>query len=304
MVTNISAPSMQRAGHVTYEAERGLNRRRRPGRDGAEEFIKSSTVKEFGMQLVSIPGVEIMGAPNPEGPGHRGSVIDHTLLEMSVILFASVVRARDGLPLSASTDHEQNMSVQETKKYLKVLSRKLEQLPDRCTMKRGPHHVHFISSLGVSYMMLCSEHYPGVLAFCFLDELQREFISTYEMGHVNAAIRPYSFIEFGLGHLFRVHGLCLGMSWSGLDSWKHMVRPWTEGLCLGMSWSGLDSWKHMVRPWTEGLCVGMSWSGLDSWKHMVRPWTEGLCLGMSWSGLDSWKHMVRPWTEGLCVGMS
>ncbi|XP_073401374.1 vesicle-trafficking protein SEC22a isoform X2 [Dendrobates tinctorius] len=121
---------------------------------------------------------------------------DLTLLEMSVILFASVVRVRDGLPLSASTDHEQNMSVQETKKYLKVLSRKLEQLPDRCTMKRGPHHVHFISSLGVSYMMLCSEHYSGVLAFCFLDELQREFISTYEMGHINAAIRPYSFIEF------------------------------------------------------------------------------------------------------------
>ncbi|XP_073503625.1 vesicle-trafficking protein SEC22a [Phyllobates terribilis] len=115
---------------------------------------------------------------------------------MSVILFASVVRARDGLPLSASTDHEQNLSVQETKKYLKVLSRKVEQLPDRCTMKRGPHHVHFISSLGVSYMMLCSEHYPGVLAFCFLDELQREFISTYQMGHINAAIRPYSFIEF------------------------------------------------------------------------------------------------------------
>lgn len=115
---------------------------------------------------------------------------------MSVILFASVVRARDGLPLSASTDHEQNQSVQETKKYLKVLSRKLEQLPDRCTMKRGPHHVNFISSLGVSYMMLCADTYPGVLAFCFLDELQREFITTYEMVHINSAVRPYSFIEF------------------------------------------------------------------------------------------------------------
>ncbi|KAM9304874.1 vesicle-trafficking protein SEC22a [Gastrophryne carolinensis] len=115
---------------------------------------------------------------------------------MSLILFASVVRARDGLALSASTDHEQNMSVQETKKYLKVLSRKLEQLPDRCTMRRGPHAINFISSLGVSYMMLCSESYPSVLAFCFLDELQREFISTYQMPHINSAVRPYSFIEF------------------------------------------------------------------------------------------------------------
>ncbi|KAM5151900.1 LOW QUALITY PROTEIN: vesicle-trafficking protein SEC22a [Mantella aurantiaca] len=65
---------------------------------------------------------------------------------MSVILFASVVRARDGLPLSASTDHEQNMSVQETKKYLKVVSRKLEQLPDRCTMKRGPHTIKTVGA--------------------------------------------------------------------------------------------------------------------------------------------------------------
>ncbi|XP_018429709.1 PREDICTED: vesicle-trafficking protein SEC22a [Nanorana parkeri] len=54
----------------------------------------------------------------------------------------------------------------------------------------------FITSLGVSYMMLCSETYPNVLAFCFLDELQKEFITTYEMVHINTAIRPYSFIEF------------------------------------------------------------------------------------------------------------
>ncbi|XP_053554043.1 vesicle-trafficking protein SEC22a [Bombina bombina] len=115
---------------------------------------------------------------------------------MSMIFFASVIRVRDGLPLSASTDHEQNMSVQETKKHLKAISRKLEQLPDRCILKRGPHNVNFISSLGVSYMMLCCESYPNVLAFCFLEELQKEFITTYEMAHINAAIRPYSFIEF------------------------------------------------------------------------------------------------------------
>ncbi|XP_063285262.1 vesicle-trafficking protein SEC22a [Pelobates fuscus] len=115
---------------------------------------------------------------------------------MSVILFASVVRVRDGLPLSASTDHDQNVSVQETKKYLKVISKKLEQFPDRCTLERGPYNVNFISSLGVSYMMLCSENYPSVLAFCFLDELQKEFITTYDMGPINTAVRPYSFIEF------------------------------------------------------------------------------------------------------------
>ncbi|XP_062463070.1 vesicle-trafficking protein SEC22a isoform X2 [Pezoporus occidentalis] len=115
---------------------------------------------------------------------------------MSMILSASVVRVRDGLPLSASTDYEQSTGMQECRKYFKMLSKKLSQLPDRCTLKTGQYNINFISSLGVSYMMLCTENYPSVLAFCFLDELQKEFITTYNMMKTNTAVRPYCFIEF------------------------------------------------------------------------------------------------------------
>ncbi|XP_069790888.1 vesicle-trafficking protein SEC22a isoform X2 [Narcine bancroftii] len=115
---------------------------------------------------------------------------------MSMVLFASVVRVRDGLPLSASTDYEHNKGVQENKKHLKVLSKKLSHLPDRCTLKDEHYNIHFISSLGVGYMMICSENYPNVLSFCFLDELQREFITLYDTMRINTAVRPYSFIEF------------------------------------------------------------------------------------------------------------
>ncbi|XP_043360877.1 vesicle-trafficking protein SEC22a isoform X1 [Dermochelys coriacea] len=124
---------------------------------------------------------------------HRFSL---TLLAMSMILSASVVRVRDGLPLSASTDYEQSMGMQQCRKYFKTLSKKLAQLPDRCMLKAGQYNISFISSLGVSYMMLCTENYPSVLAFCFLDELQKEFITTYNMMRTNTAIRPYCFIEF------------------------------------------------------------------------------------------------------------
>lgn len=58
----------------------------------------------------------------------------------------------------------------------------------------------FTSSLGVGYLMVCTENYPNVLAFCFLDELQREFIVTYDTKRINSAVRPYSFIEFGEFH--------------------------------------------------------------------------------------------------------
>ncbi|XP_008706375.1 vesicle-trafficking protein SEC22a isoform X2 [Ursus americanus] len=115
---------------------------------------------------------------------------------MSMILSASVIRVRDGLPLSASTDYEQGTGVQECRKYFKMLSKKLAQLPDRCTLKTGHYNINFISSLGVSYMMLCTENYPNVLAFSFLDELQKEFITTYNMMKTNTAVRPYCFIEF------------------------------------------------------------------------------------------------------------
>ncbi|KAF3694576.1 Vesicle-trafficking protein SEC22a [Channa argus] len=113
-----------------------------------------------------------------------------------MVLFASVVRVGDGLPLSASTDYEQDKELQETKRHLKGLSKKLSQFPDRCTLKTGLYNVNFTSSLGVGYMMVCTANYPSVLAFCFLDELQREFIVTYDSKRINSAVRPYSFIEF------------------------------------------------------------------------------------------------------------
>lgn len=55
----------------------------------------------------------------------------------------------------------------------------------------------FTSSLGVGYLMVCTSNYPNVLAFCFLDELQKEFIVTYDRKRISSALRPYSFIEFG-----------------------------------------------------------------------------------------------------------
>lgn len=71
----------------------------------------------------------------------------------------------------------------------------LERMPLLCVMCCVVFS--FTSSLGVGYMMVCTESYPNVLAFCFLDELQREFIVTYDTKRINSAVRPYSFIEFG-----------------------------------------------------------------------------------------------------------
>ena len=46
-------------------------------------------------------------------------------------------------------------------------------------------------------MAVCERTYPAVLVFSFLEELQREFMITFQTSDVQRARRPYSFIEFG-----------------------------------------------------------------------------------------------------------
>lgn len=71
--------------------------------------------------------------------------------KMSMVLFASVVRVRDGLPLSASTDYEQDKGLQETKKHLKGLSKKLGHFPDRSSLKTGQYNIKYVIFVNYEY---------------------------------------------------------------------------------------------------------------------------------------------------------
>lgn len=54
---------------------------------------------------------------------------------MSLILFAFVVRVRDALPLSASTDFEHSKELQERKQQLRSISKTLAHFPDKGTFQ-------------------------------------------------------------------------------------------------------------------------------------------------------------------------
>ncbi|XP_055363844.1 vesicle-trafficking protein SEC22c [Betta splendens] len=115
---------------------------------------------------------------------------------MSLILFAFVVRVRDGLPLSASTDFEHNRELQEKKQQLRAISKGLSRLPDRGTIKGQQLNIYFISSEGISYMTVCHCSLPVAKAFCFLEDLQWEFTACFNSTVVALAARPYPFLEF------------------------------------------------------------------------------------------------------------
>ncbi|XP_033842031.1 vesicle-trafficking protein SEC22c [Periophthalmus magnuspinnatus] len=115
---------------------------------------------------------------------------------MSMILFAFVVRVRDGLPLSASTDFEHNPELQERKHQLRTISKALDRFPDRGTVKGQQLHIYFTSSDGVSYMTVCHCSLPVAKAFCFLEDLRWEFTAGFSSAVVSLAVRPYPFLEF------------------------------------------------------------------------------------------------------------
>ncbi|XP_017262062.1 vesicle-trafficking protein SEC22c [Kryptolebias marmoratus] len=115
---------------------------------------------------------------------------------MSLILFAFVVRVRDGLPLSASTDFEHNRELQERKQQLRTICRSLAGLSDRGTVKGQQLHIYFTSSEGVSYMSVCHSSLPVAKAFCFLEDLRWEFTARFGGSAVTLAARPYPFLEF------------------------------------------------------------------------------------------------------------
>ncbi|KAM6339295.1 vesicle-trafficking protein SEC22c isoform 1-T2 [Podargus strigoides] len=115
---------------------------------------------------------------------------------MSMIFFACVVRVRDGLPLSASTDFHFNQNFLECRKRLKALSSILAQYPSRGTAKGRDLNIHFLSTGDIACMAICSSNYSTIMAFCFLEELQWEFAASYDTTSISLASRPYAFLEF------------------------------------------------------------------------------------------------------------
>ncbi|KAL7977770.1 hypothetical protein Chor_014577 [Crotalus horridus] len=98
---------------------------------------------------------------------------------MSMILFACVVRVRDGLPLSASSDFHLDPRFLECRKRLKVLSSILTQYPERGTAKERDLSIHFHTSGGIACTCIAISSYPAVMAFCFLEELRCKFATSY-----------------------------------------------------------------------------------------------------------------------------
>ncbi|TFY77287.1 hypothetical protein EWM64_g6725 [Hericium alpestre] len=108
-----------------------------------------------------------------------------------------IVRASDALPLAASVDDEQTeQALQEHKQQAKLIFRRITVNSEpRLSIESGPYTLHYLISDNVTYLTIADKSYPRKLAFSYLDELSKEFATSYG-AKVESVRKPYAFVGF------------------------------------------------------------------------------------------------------------
>ncbi|KAI0722155.1 protein transport protein Sec22 [Cerioporus squamosus] len=102
-----------------------------------------------------------------------------------------VVRASDALPLAASVDDEETeRDLSEHKQQAKLIFRRIGPNSEpRCTIESGQYNLQCVQSRELSHLA-CAH-----LAFSYLDELSKEFQTSYG-AKVDSVRKPYAFVGF------------------------------------------------------------------------------------------------------------
>lgn len=121
-----------------------------------------------------------------------------------------LARLSDGLPLAASMADENDAYAKEletyerqAKKLVRTLSSSATSSPpsrddEYVTVESGSHfcfHYTYKAGNDLVLLTLTEKAYPKRLAFDYLDELNKEFVTSYG-GQIATASRPYQFIRF------------------------------------------------------------------------------------------------------------
>ncbi len=110
-----------------------------------------------------------------------------------------IVRVQDGLPLAASVDDEQEEGeLSEYKSQAKQVFRRLSANSEpRASIESGKGiTLHYLIQEGICYLCICDRSYPRKLAFSYLEELAKEFDTSYGSEAQKQGIRPYAFVGF------------------------------------------------------------------------------------------------------------
>jgi vesicle transport protein SEC22 len=142
--------------------------------------------------------------------------LDPTPLTRSttMVLSTQISRLSDGLPLAQSVDDSSTeTALSEYKQQAKLLLRRITPTSAAtCTIDSGPSYsLHYLispppnsagnlNSTSVVFLTIAQRSYPRKLAFAYLDELAKEFVTNYGTQISQRNLRPYAFVGFGEYH--------------------------------------------------------------------------------------------------------
>jgi len=166
-----------------------------------------------------------------------------------------IVRASDALPLAASVDDEQTEhALQEHKQQAKLIFRRITPNAEpRCSIESGPFTLHYLIADNVVYLVIADKSYPRKLAFSYLDELSKEFATSYG-AKVENVRKPYAFVGFDtfMGKTARLYQDTRTASAAGsnLDKLNDELQDVTRIMTKNMEellWRGdsLDRMSHL-----------------------------------------------------------
>jgi len=166
-----------------------------------------------------------------------------------------IVRASDALPLAASVDDEQtDHALQEHKQQAKLIFRRITPNAEpRCSIESGSYSLHYLIVDNVVYLVIAEKSYPRKLAFSYLDELSKEFATSYG-AKVENVRKPYAFVGFDtfMSKTTRLYQdtRTAGAAGTGLDRLNGELQDVTRIMTKNMEellWRGdsLDRMSHL-----------------------------------------------------------
>ncbi|KAL0949869.1 hypothetical protein HGRIS_009902 [Hohenbuehelia grisea] len=167
-----------------------------------------------------------------------------------------IVRASDALPLAASVDDEETeQALQEHKQQAKLIFRRISPNSEpRCSIESGSYTLHYLIADNVVFLSIADKSYPRKLAFSYLDELSKEFATSYGP-KVEGVRKPYAFVGFDTfmsktARLYKDTRAATAANASGLDKLNGELQDVTRIMTKNMEellWRGdsLDRMSHL-----------------------------------------------------------
>jgi vesicle transport protein SEC22 len=115
-----------------------------------------------------------------------------------MILSTQICRL-DGLMLCASVDESQNgKALQEVNTQVRQVLRKLSRTSEsQASIECKDQNIHYLIDSDVVFLCITPRSYPRKLAFTYLADISREFLTTHPPNTVHSpSLRPYAFMAF------------------------------------------------------------------------------------------------------------